>query len=68
MNKKKLLAEISNSGFPQSSFTLFGEPKDETLCLQCAPPKWLVFYSERGLQTNKNEFLSEEAACDYFFL
>jgi hypothetical protein len=38
---------------------------DETLCLRQSGGEWVVFYSERGLQTGKQVFVSENEACAY---
>lgn len=67
MNKKELKDKILEAKFPRDSYTLFSNAKDESLCIQHTPPCWLVFYSERGLTTNKKQFSTEEEACDYFF-
>lgn len=67
MDRSDLQTKILSAGFPTDSYSLFGKPEGESLCIQYAAPKWIVFYSERGLQKNKKQFASEEAACDYFF-
>lgn len=67
MNRKELEIKIKEAGFPKNSYTLFSKPKEETLCVQYLDPRWIVFYYERGLLTNKKEFDSESEACEYFF-
>lgn len=67
MNRKELDAKIRDAGFPLVSFTLFEEPRDETLCMQEGRAEWVVFYSERGLRSNEKYFATEDAACDHFF-
>jgi hypothetical protein len=67
MKKEELRNKLEEARFPKNSYTLFSSPVDETLCIEYDSPKWTVFYSERGLKTNKVEFISEDAACDYFY-
>jgi hypothetical protein len=66
-NRRELNAKIRDVGFPLDAFTLFEEPREETLCMQAVGVGWAVFYSERGLFSNKKHFVTEDAACDYFF-
>ena len=67
MNSKSLRIKIEDAHFPPSAYTLFSPPRDETLCIEYCSPFWVVFYSERGLQTGKMKFTSETDACDYFY-
>ena len=67
MNSEQLKVKILKENFPENSYSLLTSPKDETLCLQYAKPNWIVFYNERGLQTNKKIFQSEDHACEYFY-
>jgi len=67
MNSNQLKVKILEENFPENSYSLLSSAKDETLCLQCVKSNWIVFYSERGLQTNKKIFDSEDEACSYFY-
>jgi hypothetical protein len=61
--EKILIAEEFNT----NSYSLFSENRvpDEALCLRKEDSKWIVFYSERGLKTDKRLFQSEAEACLY---
>jgi hypothetical protein len=67
MNREELDAKIRDAGFSLEAFTLFEEPREETFCMHEAGTGWVVFYSERGLRANEKFFITEDAACDYFF-
>ncbi len=67
MNRSDLHARILSAGFPADSYTLFAKPKGESLCILYTAPKWIVFYSERGLRKNRKQFAAEDEACEYFF-
>ena len=66
MNKSELLSVLRREEFKESSYSLASGNPDETLCLREEQGRWCVFYAERGLQTGKEFFTSEEAACDHF--
>ena len=44
------------------AYTLFGE-RDESMCLAHSKGKWIVFYSEKGIKTNRKEFDNPKDAC-----
>jgi hypothetical protein len=67
MNRIELKQELMEAGFPVDSYSCFSKPKDESLCIEYIAPHWVVFYSERGMQTDRKIFSSEEAACDHFY-
>jgi hypothetical protein len=67
MNRIELKRKLTEAGFPVDSYSCFSKPKDESLCIEYIAPHWMVFYSERGMQTHRRIFLSEKAACDYFY-
>ena len=66
MNKAELLAVLRQEEFKENAYSLVGENPDEALCLREEQGRWCVFYAERGLQTGKEFFTSEEVACDHF--
>ena len=68
MNKIQLEAVLQEEGFKQNVYSL-ERPNfdpDEALCLRQEQGKWCIYYSERGIQTGKKYFSSEEEACKYF--
>ena len=66
MNKELLRQALIAENFNPRSHSLEEENKDEALCLRFEDGNWFVFYSERGLQTGKESFVDESAACEYF--
>lgn len=65
MDSKELETILVSEGIKPSSYSLtadFSDP-DEALCLRKESDKWVVYYSERGLQTGKEFFNSEPEAC-----
>ena len=66
MGKVKELNEtLKKIDIPQDSYSL-GCDANEALCLIIEEKCWIVYYSEKGNQTNKKIFLSEDEACEYF--
>jgi hypothetical protein len=65
MNRQELERILVNENFRERTYSLTGEA-DEALCLSFEGGRWYVFFSERGMRTNKTEFDSETAACKYF--
>ena len=67
MNRQELQEVLRRERIKDSCYSL--EEKsfdpDEALCLRQIEGAWVVFYSERGLQTGKTAFNSESAACEY---
>lgn len=67
MNRTQLQSALNAQNINPRCYSLVAgnfDP-DETLCLRQSGGEWFVFYSERGLQTGKQAFPSEEAACTY---
>jgi hypothetical protein len=67
MDRIELKRRLTEAGFPSDSYSCFSRPKEEPLCIEYIGPHWVVFYSERGIQTHTQIFLSEKAACDHFY-
>jgi hypothetical protein len=67
MNKVELQAALSDD-FESSSYSLEATfvPPDEALCLRQEDSTWVVYYSERGLQTGRRAFAEESEACEFF--
>ena len=66
MNKIDLQKILVEEKFNPRAYSLDEEQKDEALCLRCENGQWCVYYSERGLQTDKECFGDESAACEFF--
>lgn len=66
MDKDNLKKSLIQERFNPQSYSLEDEEKDEALCLRLDNGRWCVYYSERGLQTGKQYFVDEQAACEYF--
>ena len=64
MTRDAFLAAIRQSQIDPTSFDL-NECKNERYILSRANNQWVVFYSERGLQTNPHEFASEADALEH---
>lgn len=65
MNKADLQRKLAEEKFNPRAYSLDEEQKDEALCLRIDDGKWVVYYSERGLQTGKESFEDESAACEF---
>ncbi len=66
MKRAELASLLDREGFRENSYSLTESESDEALCLRYDQGHWYVFYAERGLQTGKTKFGSEEDACHYF--
>lgn len=67
MDRKQLQKELSAQNINPRCYSLVAEnfDPDEALCLRQSGSEWIVFYSERGLQSGKQSFPSEDRACAY---
>lgn len=67
MNRITLKERLEQKNIKPASFSLEAEifEPDEALCLRKNGSGWVVYYSERGLQTGKKNFESESEACFY---
>lgn len=64
--KKNELSEILNrERFDPDSYDLDGGLLPERYTLAHEAGGWSVYYSERGLQTNKRTFATEAEACEH---
>jgi hypothetical protein len=67
MNRSELKKQLDRESINQDSYSLESKnfDPDECLCLRQEGADWVVYYSERGLQTGKQNFKSEPEACAY---
>jgi len=66
MKIEELKLILSSEGFREDSYSFEDKHPDEALCLRQDDTQWLVFYTERGLQTGKTLFTTEDEACRHF--
>ena len=65
MNKQQLLQAIRKEGIREDAFDLDGGHLSETYTLSESYGRWLVYYSEKGLESVKKEFNTQSQACEY---
>jgi hypothetical protein len=66
MTKAELQDTLNREYFDPAHYSLDGGERDDTVCLAYERDKWYVYYTERGLQSGKVEFDTEDEACRYF--
>ncbi len=66
MTKLELAKILRDERFDPLAYELNGGYPSEKYCLEAKDGIWSVYYSERGEQSMKRDFLTEEEACDYF--
>lgn len=66
MKRDELKQILMREQFKPNTYSLSGGEPSEALCLSFENGRWYVYYSERGLQTDKTRFDSESDACLYF--
>ncbi len=66
MNTKDLREALRKEGIRDDVYDLSGGhlPETYTLAEECG--RWVVYYSEKGLESGKRKFASESEACEYF--
>ena len=52
---------------PEYIYSLNGGKPNEAFCLNHCCGRWETYYSERGIKSDKKEFITEEKACNYFY-
>jgi hypothetical protein len=62
MTLQELAKSLREQNIDPRSYSL-GVDKNESLCLVNEGSKWCVYYSERGLQSGRQCFEDESAAC-----
>ena len=63
MTRSEFLKQVRDRRIDPDSFKLDG-PKDECHVLEQRQACWVVYYSERGLESGRADFPTEAAALD----
>jgi hypothetical protein len=63
VTREQLRSFLDRERVDPTSYALDGEVRDECYCLVHELTLWHVFYSERGLRTGEEGFITEEEAC-----
>jgi hypothetical protein len=63
MNRDRLKRILDEQGFNPSAYSLFGGHPSEKYVLDDRRSEWVVYYSERGLESGLTAFPSEDLAC-----
>lgn len=66
MNRNELENRLNHDGIRKDTYDLWGDKKSETYVMDYINGRFHVYYYERGLETSKIEFTSENEACEYF--
>jgi hypothetical protein len=67
MNQKELEIKLNQLNIRPDSYSLYGADYNERLVLsQQANDTWFIYYSERGIKRDLEEFHSESKACERF--
>lgn len=64
MTRSELQTVLQAERINPDAYDLSGEGRDEAYVLRQEPSGWSVFYSERGLQRDPQNFSTEAEACD----
>lgn len=67
MNIIELEQKLKELTIPPDSYSLHGGLPNESYCIYQLDNIWEVYYSEKGIKSNKKIFLDETSACEYFF-
>lgn len=65
MNRHALRDLLSAERVRPDSYSIDGELRDESMCLEPKAGGWVVFYFERGLRSGERWFETENEACDF---
>lgn len=63
LDRERLQKVLSERGFDPDAYSLYGGHPSEKYVLDARRSEWVVYYSERGLETGLQSFASEELAC-----
>jgi hypothetical protein len=64
-NRQELGDILHREGINPNTYALDGGHPSERYVLDIRPGGWAVYYSERGLESGRREFDSEDEACNY---
>jgi hypothetical protein len=67
MTKNELKMQLIKDQVPEEVYSLNGGRPNEAYCLNYFNGKWETYYSERGIKSEKEEFMAEDEACNYFY-
>jgi len=67
MKKEELRQSLINAHIPKDLYNLDGGLPNEAFCLNKEGDVWEVYYSERGVKSQKKKFNSEDEACNYLY-
>ena len=65
MNRRVLQQLLDREGFARRAYDLDGGHPPERYVLAPSGLGWAVYYSERGQENDRQEFVTEDAACEY---
>ena len=67
MNRAELKTLLDAEQIKENTYSLVARnfDPDEAICLRQENESWVVYYSERGLQTGNEFFKTESEACIY---
>ncbi len=67
MKIQELEKKLIEMNIATNAYSLKGGLPNEAFCIGKEDVKWEVYYSERGSKANRNEFESEDEACEFFY-
>ncbi|GAB2771711.1 hypothetical protein GCM10027039_36280 [Terrabacter koreensis] len=65
MTRTRLKRELDELGVDPTAYGLSGGHPSEAYVLGDRKTEWVVYYSERGLETGLRSFPNEDLACRY---
>jgi hypothetical protein len=63
MDRPALQRFLDSERIDADAYSLDGERRDELYVLDQRGTRWVVYYSERGLETEIMQFETEDSAC-----
>ncbi len=63
LTRDSLVELLDRAGVPNDSYHLFGAHLNDAVVIDHRPQGWVVFYSERGAESDLQLHHSEDAAC-----
>jgi hypothetical protein len=63
MTRDRLKRVLDEHGFDPNAYSLFGGHPSEAYVLDNRGTEWVVYYSERGLESSLESLPSEDLAC-----